>query len=239
MALSQETFNAAYGPSPAWNAPAVGGMSFLKALQDAQAMKMARERQASEDAWRRSMQEENIDLRRAQMKQAGIDREQARTQAKRPGETTVRMLAEAQLMPEILGDVGGLIEKQPQLFGPVSGRAGAVNPYASEAQKANAQIEAAAQMVGKYMEGGVLRAEDVVKYKRMLPQLSDTPEVAASKMNQVQEMLAKKYNHDLEALTQGGYDVSRFQPLAFKRKVPAALPTATSKAKRYQIISAE
>lgn len=82
MALSQETFNAAYGPSSAWNAPAVGGMSFLKALQDAQAMKLARERQASEDAWRRQQYEQNREDKLAAIAEQRATREALQGQKK-------------------------------------------------------------------------------------------------------------------------------------------------------------
>jgi hypothetical protein len=229
MALpGQETYNAAFGGG-AWQAPAQGGMSFMKALQDAQAMKFQREQAAADSDWRRMMETERMDLTRQQLENSKRERqadrnakEKALEQGKRPGETTVRMLSEAQLMPGILGGLGGLIKDQPKLFGPAMGRTGAVNPYDEPAQKVNAQIEAAAQMVGKYMEGGVLRAEDVIKYKRMLPQLSDTPDVAAAKLSTVQDMLAKKYNKDLESFTQGGYDVSKFNPLQFGGGAPQA-----------------
>jgi hypothetical protein len=39
-----------------------------------------------------------------------------------------------------------------------------------------------------------LRAEDTAKYQKMLPQMSDTPEVALQKLNNIKSMLNNKYN---------------------------------------------
>jgi len=39
------------------------------------------------------------------------------------------------------------------------------------------------------MEGGVLRKEDEIKYRKMLPQITDTPQVARNKIKNVTEML--------------------------------------------------
>lgn len=215
MPLSQDTFNQAYGAG-AWMAPVTGGGAFLKAMQDAEAAKFQREQADLDRAFKQQMLAENTNLRRQQMTEASKQRADAQAQAKRPNETTVRMLSEAQMMPQVLSDIGGLVQSKPNLFGPAAGRVGALNPYNKEAQQANAQLEAAAQMVGKYMEGGVLRAEDVIKYKRMLPQAGDLPDVANAKLENVRALLTKKYNTDLESLKAAKYDVSGFTPLAFQ-----------------------
>ena len=43
-------------------------------------------------------------------------------------------------------------------------------------------MKAVAQQVGRAMEGGVLRAEDVPKYEAILPKITDTREVALEKI---------------------------------------------------------
>jgi tRNA A37 N6-isopentenylltransferase MiaA len=57
------------------------------------------------------------------------------------------------------------------------------------------------------MEGGVLRKEDEEKYRKMFPQLSDTPELAKAKLQQVDKMLRQKLQKDVAALKSSGYDV--------------------------------
>lgn len=208
--------------------------AFMAAKQDAEAKRMARE-QAAQMAQRQAMMDERYNqeqatkgsqfeqemaLKRMALEQSGADKRLAREAAgeakkvaKRPGEVTVRNLSEGRLLPGELSNVEKALKENADLFGPVGGRLGANNPYDMRSQNINSQLKATAQMIGKYMEGGVLRAEDIPKYAAMLPGLSDTPETAQNKINNVLGLLTRKYNTDLESLQQGGYDVSGFQPL--------------------------
>lgn len=74
-------------------------------------------------------------------------------------------------------------------------------------------IRIARQIIGKALEGGVLRKEDEVKYEKMLPSLTDSDVVAQSKLANVQDMLTQRYNDRMRFLQQSGYDVSGFQML--------------------------
>lgn len=74
-------------------------------------------------------------------------------------------------------------------------------------------IRIARQIIGKALEGGVLRKEDEVKYEKMLPSLTDSDVVAQSKLTNVQDMLTQRYNDRMRFLQQSGYDVSGFQML--------------------------
>lgn len=76
-------------------------------------------------------------------------------------------------------------------MGPIKG-VSRYNPYDTDAQSFNAQMRSAAQVVGKAMEGGVLRKEDEEKYRKMLPNIQDTPEVAQKKLNQIIVLLQDK-----------------------------------------------
>jgi hypothetical protein len=69
-------------------------------------------------------------------------------------------------------------------------------------------VRTARQTIGKLKEGGVLRAEDEVKYAKMLPELTDTPEVARNKIQLVMREMAQKQNDAIAALEAAGYDVS-------------------------------
>ncbi len=124
---------------------------------------------------------------------------------------TVLKVSEGESMPALMAGLEGTIKKNVDAFGPVAGRLGAMNPYDDRSQAIEAQMTSAAQAVGKYMEGGVLRAEDVPKYRKMLPNQSDTPETALNKLKIVQSMLAEKQSRDVQSLSKSGYDVSGFE----------------------------
>lgn len=62
-------------------------------------------------------------------------------------------------------------------------------------------------MFGKFIEGGVLRKEDEAKYRRMFPQLDDTPEVAKGKIENVKRLFKLKNELNERLLKQGGFNV--------------------------------
>jgi len=98
--------------------------------------------------------------------------------------------------------VGSYTEK----MGPFQGQIGSANKYDTDSQTFQSGMEAIAQQVGKAMEGGVLRAEDVPKYKKMLPQITDTPQVAKNKILQVQKLLNSQLS--IKQQIYGDYDVA-------------------------------
>ncbi len=121
-----------------------------------------------------------------------------------------QLLSDGANMVSVLNPINELITNRANLFGPVAGRFNAANPYDTTSQTANSQLTAAAQMVGKYMEGGVLRQEDVAKYQKMLPQLSDTPQVAKNKLENVQKLLSDKQQQYIRDYQTAGFDASGF-----------------------------
>jgi hypothetical protein len=150
-----------------------------------------------------------VSMMTLKQKQAELDN------GKRLPADKVLSVNEGNTLPTMLGDVKGMLEKNAPLFGPLSGRMAGLNPYNEQAQTADAQLRTAAQSFGKYMEGGVLRKEDEEKYRKMFPQLSDTPEVARNKMALVERMLAQKQNSNVQALADQGYSTSGLnKPLA-------------------------
>lgn len=75
---------------------------------------------------------------------------------------------------------------------PILGRVRALNPYDSSFQTQQANIDRVRQIVGKALEGGVLRKEDEEKYRRILPTMQDTPAVAQYKIDNVMGQLQQK-----------------------------------------------
>lgn len=109
-----------------------------------------------------------------------------------------------------IDDVKKVLGANGDTFGPFAGRMGAANPYDTKAQGIDSQMRTASQQFGRYMEGGVLRKEDEEKYRKMFPQLNDTPELAATKLAVVERMLKKKQAADVATLKGSGYNTSGF-----------------------------
>lgn len=135
-------------------------------------------------------------------------REVTESAAKRIPAPTILNLNEGKNVGRLLPEVAEAIEANLSIFGPVSGRARGMNPYDARAQTVDARMRTASQSFGRFMEGGVLRKEDEEKYRKMFPQLSDTPEVAKNKLQIVARQLAQKFNDDRQTLGSSGYDVS-------------------------------
>lgn len=83
--------------------------------------------------------------------------------------------------------------------------------WTDDANEQNAVISRVRQVIGKAMEGGVLRKEDEIKYRSILPVLGDSKAVLESKIDGVRSMLLGKMNDQLNALQDAGYEVGNFR----------------------------
>lgn len=144
-----------------------------------------------------------------QQAQLDIQRQQL-AQGKQLSPDQVNRISEGNQMPLVLQGLQDTISQNSDLFGPVAGRAAGLNPYSTRAQSIQAELKRAMQSIGKYLEGGVLRAEDEAKYAKMLPQLSDTPAVAAAKLDGIKTLLEAKQAQYLRDVGSGGYNTSNF-----------------------------
>lgn len=124
--------------------------------------------------------------------------------------TQANLLSEGNQLSFVLDPLYNILESKKGLFGPVTGKLGQLNPYNTAAQTIDDDLRRAAQTIGKYMEGGVLRKEDEEKYRKMLPQLTDTPDVAKNKLEGVTELLKRKQLEYIDSYARAGYDVSKF-----------------------------
>jgi len=82
---------------------------------------------------------------------------------------------------QVLADLEGSINAYERKFGPIKGSFATINKLDPLGQAINSQIAAARQTVGKSLEGGVLRKEDEIKYKKILATLGDFSNVAIAK----------------------------------------------------------
>ena len=92
----------------------------------------------------------------------------------------------------------------------------------SEAKSRQAVLDQAKQVVGKAMEGGVLRKEDEAKYMRILPIISDPPEVAKAKLENLKSVMAQDAEIYLETLQAAGRNVSGVKATLEKQLAPKA-----------------
>jgi hypothetical protein len=73
-----------------------------------------------------------------------------------------------------------------------------------------ATIDRVKQVIGKALEGGVLRKEDEEKYKKILPTIQDPPDVVETKLTGLEQAIRLRRERHLENLSSAGYDTSRF-----------------------------
>ena len=144
---------------------------------------------------------------------------------------TVLHLNEGKNVARLLPEVEVALKENEDLFGPLEGRARALNPYDKRAQTVIARMKSASQAFGRFMEGGVLRKEDEIKYEGMFPNLKDEKTVARNKLAIIRRQLNQKYNDDVRTEGRSGYDVSGFDVLEIPPSIfgeqeakPAATP---------------
>lgn len=104
------------------------------------------------------------------------------------------------------------LDSYKDVLGPIGGKLKSLNPYDTRAQDFKSQMMAVAQVVGRAMEGGVLRQEDVSKYRAILPQITDTLAVVKRKIQNVKKILNQQISsrsnqavESLPAITQTDY----------------------------------
>jgi hypothetical protein len=155
--------------------------------------------------------------------EADVSKARRETKGQRlPPDKVLTVQAGGQI-PTLLEDIKKSLAASSQDIGPVAGLVGKLNPYNEKSKTLDAQLRTAAQTYGRYMEGGVLRKEDEEKYRRMFPQVTDTPEVAANKLLLVERSLKDKQAGDLAALSDSGYDISGFKEVGEIPQLPEVL----------------
>jgi hypothetical protein len=77
-------------------------------------------------------------------------------------------------------------------------------PWDVEHKKAQTILKLGDQVIGKMLEGGVLRKEDENKYRDMLPQLTDPYDVATHKMDVFERNVQEQYQRYRQTLKETG-----------------------------------
>ncbi len=118
-----------------------------------------------------------------------------------------------------LNDLATLTKTIPPGTTGVGAKAGAALPnfvtqwtgIGADAKSKQAVIDRVKQVIGKALEGGVLRKEDEYKYEKILPTIGDVDSVVKAKLEGLQSAITQRRQTQLEALEDAGYDTSRFQ----------------------------
>jgi hypothetical protein len=83
--------------------------------------------------------------------------------------------------------------------------------WGTGAKQRQATIDRVKQVIGKALEGGVLRKEDELKYEKILPTIADTEAVAQAKIAGLLAALEKRKGRELDSLEHANYDVTRYR----------------------------
>lgn len=126
-----------------------------------------------------------------------------------------------------LAKIEKIIDESSPIMGPIAGRLASLSPYATETKGFDAQMKLAAQKIGVSLERGKLTDADIDRYRAMLPNISDTPDVAKQKIAIVKQLLADEKTAQIETLAKSGYNVSKFMT----PPEPSAAPAAQAPAK--------
>lgn len=115
----------------------------------------------------------------AELQQAGYDT--SNLGVKPLSDTAIKEINQTETALASLQSLRDVINENLTYVGPISGLQ-KYNPY-SKARQVQAEVDRVRQMVGKALEGGVLRKEDEEKYKKILATITDTPETALYKID--------------------------------------------------------
>lgn len=94
--------------------------------------------------------------------------------------------------------------------------------WGANAKSRQAVIDRVKQVIGKTLEGGVLRKEDEIKYVKILPTIQDPVAVVRTKLEGLDRAVRDRHEIQLNALEDAGFDITRFRD----RPLPVATGTS-------------
>lgn len=117
------------------------------------------------------------------------------TSAPKYSSTVATALTDVQSSLSELNKLSSAIQSGNGEVSPIVGTLRSLNPYDVDQKTLLAMIDKTRQIVGKALEGGVLRKEDEAKYRKILPTTSDTKEVALNKIAMIREQLQERMSN--------------------------------------------
>lgn len=103
--------------------------------------------------------------------------------------TGAKTITDIQSGQQLLKNLDSAITKYSGKMGPARGGFTGANKYDTDAQAFQAQVNLAAQVVGKALEGGKLTDQDIARYQNILPNINDMPAAARVKLKTIQRMM--------------------------------------------------
>ena len=83
--------------------------------------------------------------------------------------------------------------------------------WGAEAKDKQAVIDRVKQVIGKALEGGVLRKEDEYKYTKILPTISDPTSLVVSKLAGLEQAIKLRKERLLDSLDDAGYNTESYK----------------------------
>jgi len=101
------------------------------------------------------------------------------------------------------------------------------------AKQKQAVIDRVKQVIGKILEGGVLRLEDEKKYEKILPTIGDPPGVVRAKLDGLERAIKQRHSTFVDALSDAGYETGKYESRASGTAPSQAAPAAETPYQRY------
>lgn len=118
---------------------------------------------------------------------------------------------------DITGPFQGLLSKGAAKF--------QIGDLGAKSAATQSQLKSRAQTIGRYLEGGKLTDEDIRRYETMIPQITDKPIVAKSKIDNLKRLVAQKQSEEMSAIQGAGYNVANIPTVAIP-EIPTVENTA-------------
>jgi hypothetical protein len=118
-------------------------------------------------------------------------------------------IGDVAVLTTVVGD--GITGARAKLGASLPNWATELTGWGEDAKSRQAVIDRVKQVIGKALEGGVLRKEDEIKYEKILPTIGDVKSVVTSKLRGLEEAIGRKKVNLMDALEDAGYEVARFR----------------------------
>lgn len=143
--------------------------------------------------------------------------------------SAVEKLSDSDRAINELANLSDKLNKNSDVVGVVSGLR-KYNPFDVQARSLQADVDRVRQLVGRALEGGVLRKEDEEKYKKILTEITDDPRVAKYKIKEITRDMEANRENNLSNFERAGYKTSGFRS---NKTISKTAQTSATKRRRY------
>jgi hypothetical protein len=112
-----------------------------------------------------------------------------------------------------LDNVESVLAENSGAFDPIIGRLRSLNPYDDTSSRVNQATLVAAQNIGRALEGGKLTDADIARYQAALPNITDTPQQAQAKINNLRQLITQQKQNYLGLQQNNGGGANTLQDM--------------------------